>query len=246
MIGPKEKEFDPVAGGTPTSDKFTKEHLRHLPKYIVYRAALLREKLILTYLVGTISGLFGIYFVISRVEVSTLYDKLRVKEYILAPGVLDFTTATPQSVPDSYVSDAVNEFLSTLGNVNATNIDEQYSSLIRFMSDPLKIQFEADARDWIAQVKTEDLAQIFKIKNKDIVSNQQGLYRVTAFVKADFYAEAQYLGGEDQVVEMKLKLVPPERGIRWYLQIIEINWSKLDKFKKRESVSKPVMEEEHE
>ena len=112
------------------------------------------------------------------------------------------------------------------------------------MSDPLKIQFEADARDWISQVKAEDLAQIFKIKSKEVASNQQGLYAITAFARADFYADGQSLGYENQVVEMKLKLVPPERGIRWYLQIIEIHWSKLDKFKKRESVAKPQMEEE--
>src|SRR3990167_6520082 len=121
MLGPKEKGFEKVTSDPPEIQA-TKEHLKHLPKYIVYRAALLREKLILTYLIGGISGLFLIYFVVSRIEVSNLYDQLRVKEYILAPGVLDFTTATPQSVPDSYVNDAVSDFLSTLGNINASNI----------------------------------------------------------------------------------------------------------------------------
>ena len=81
------------------------------------------------------------------------------------------------------------------------------------------------------------------IKSKEIVSNQQGQYGVTAFVKANFYADGQYLGNEDQVVEMTLKLVPPEQGKRWYLQITQINWSKLDKFKKRETVTKPKAEE---
>ena len=199
--------------------------------------------MILTYLIGVISALFLVYFVVSRIEVSSLYDKLRVKEYILAPGVLDFTTATPQSVPDSYVNDAVSDFLSTLGNINASNIIEQYASLTRSMSPELKIQFEADAKDWVAQIKAEDLAQIFMIKSKEIVSNQQGQYGVTAFVKANFYADGQYLGNEDQVVEMTLKLVPPEQGKRWYLQITQINWSKLDKFKKRETVTKPKTEE---
>ena len=242
MLGPKEKGFEKVTSDPPEIQA-TKEHLKHLPKYIVYRAALLREKLILTYLIGGISGLFLVYFVVSRVEVSNLYNQLRVKEYILAPGVLDFTTATPQSVPDSYVNDAVSDFLSTLGNINATNIIEQYASLSRSMSPELKIQFEADAKDWIAQIKTENLAQIFMIKSKEIVSNQQGHYGVTAFVKANFYADGQYLGNEDQVVEMTLKLVPPEQGKRWYLQIVSINWSKLDKFKKRETVTKPKTEE---
>ena len=120
MIGPKEKGFE-KAISDPPEVQTSKEHLKHLPKYIAYRAALLREKLLLTYLIAGISGLFLTYFVVSRIEVSSLYDKLRVKEYILAPGVLDFTTATPQSVPDSYVNDAVSDFLSTLGNINSTN-----------------------------------------------------------------------------------------------------------------------------
>ncbi len=246
MIGPKEKEFEKIPTDLPKGVHTGKEHLKNLPKYIAYRAALLREKLLLTYLCILISSLFLIYFVISRVEISNLYAKMRVKEYILAPGVLDFTTATPQSIPDSYVHDAVSDFLSNLGNVNASNIIEQYASLKRFMSEPLKIQFDADAKDWIQQVKSEDLAQIFRTKKLEIVANQEGSYGVTSFVQADFYAASQYLGHEDQVVEMKLKLVPPERGKRWYLQIISISWSKLEKFRSRNLIEKPTAGDTHE
>ena len=179
-MGPKDKDFSRVASSSPKEPE-AREAFKNLPKYIAYRAALLREKLILSYLVAIISGLFIVYFVISRVEIASLYNQLRVKEYILAPGVLDFTTTTPQSVPDSYVNDAVNDFLATLGNINASNIEEQYDSLERFMSPELKIQFAEDAKDWIQQAKTEDLAQIFHIKKKDVVSNSQGSYAVTAF-----------------------------------------------------------------
>ena len=241
MIGPKEKNIRRTQSKAPPSPKGT-EHFRNLPKYISYRAALLREKLIMSYLVAILSGLFVVYFVISRVEIASLYKQLRVKEYILAPGVLDFTTATPQSVPDSYVNDAVSDFLSTLGNINATNIGEQYESLKRFMSPELKIKFGNDAKEWIAQAKSEDLAQIFVIKKKKIKSNSQGYYNVTAFARADFYASGQYLGHEDQVVEMTLTLVPPDRSKRWYLQITSLSWSKLDDFhtrKKLESPGKP-------
>ena len=238
MIGPKEKNVRQVQSKAPPNEKGASQ-FRNLPKYISYRAALLREKLIMSYLVAILSGLFVVYFVISRVEIASLYKQLRVKEYILAPGVLDFTTATPQSVPDSYVNDAVSDFLSTLGNINATNIAEQYESLKRFMSPELKIKFGNDAKDWIAQAKSEDLAQIFVIKKKKIKSNSQGYYNVTAFARADFYAAGQYLGHEDQVVEMTLTLVPPDRSKRWYLQITSLSWSKLDDFQTRKKLESP-------
>ena len=81
-------------GQVPWNKNLTKESFKKLPKYIAYRAALLREKLILSYLIAIISGLFVIHFTISRIEIASLYKQLRLKEYILAPGVLDFTTAT--------------------------------------------------------------------------------------------------------------------------------------------------------
>ncbi|MFK7824481.1 MAG: hypothetical protein AB8G05_10000 [Oligoflexales bacterium] len=236
MIGPKEKNFHKQTSDPPNKSK---TNFQSLPKYISYRAALLREKLILTYLLGLLALLFIGYFAISRMEISSLYKQLRVKEYILAPGVLDFTTATPQSVPDSYVNDAVNDFLSTLGNINAHIITEQYESLKRFMSPELKIQFAADSKEWIQQTKHEDLAQIFRVKSKKIISNSDGYYSITAFVRADFYASGQSLGHEDQVVEMTIKLVPPDREKRWYLQITSLSWSKLESFQTRKTISKP-------
>lgn len=238
MIGPIEKKFLKQKQEA-VHESVEPQEFRQLPKYIAYRAALLREKLVMSYFVVIISALFASYFVISRIEISALYKQLRAKEYILAPGVLDFTTATPQSVPDSYVNEAVGDFLSTLGNVNVSNVEEQYTSLKRFMSPEFKIQFTADAKEWLQQIKREDLAQIFRIKQKKISFDSKGNYAVTAFVRADFYAASQYLGHEDQVVTMKLKLIPPERNIRWYLQITSLSWSKLKDFNTRNSLKAP-------
>lgn len=237
MIGTKEKnlkkkETAPPKKGNVSTFKF-------LPNYICYKASLLREKLILSYIIGLICAFFIVHFVSSRVEISRLYEKLRTKEYILAPGVRDFTVATPQSVPDSYVNDAASDFLSTLGNINSSIIVEQYDSLKRFMSPKLRIKFTSDSKEWIEQVKTEGLAQIFHIKKKEIATNNQGFYSITAFARADFYITGQFLGSEDQVIEMVMKLVPPERSKRWYLEIISLSWSKLGTFNRRKSISKP-------
>lgn len=234
MVGSKDKQINPV----PLSDMKSQDlnTFQYLPKYISYKAALLREKLVLSYIIGIQSLILISYFIVSRVEISHLYNELRVKEYILAPGVRDFTPVSPQSIPDPYVHDAVSDFISTLGNLNASTILENYSGLKRFMSEELRIKFDVDTRDWIKQVQTEDLAQIIHVKKKDIITNSDGAFKVTAFARADFYAAGQYLGHEDQVIEMELKLIPPDPGKRWFLEMTKMNWSKLETFKSKKDL----------
>ena len=211
-------------------------NLKLLPKSICYKAALLREKMTLKAIIAILLTLLCTQYAVSRWEIYSLHKKLREKEYILAPGVMDFTTASPQFVPDAYVSDAVSDFISNLGNVNANNIDQQYGGLQRFMSDQLKIAFEIEMGNWIEQVKREGIAQIISVKDKEIITNDNGSYQVVANVLVDYYAGKQYLGKEDQVIEMMLKLIPPERGKRWYLQIESLSWGKADIFKIKQNL----------
>lgn len=237
MIGPIEKGFQKAELSVPPKGSYEGVDLSILPKYIAYKSALLREKMTLYYVLGAISLLFFSHYFVSRLEISSLHGKLREKEYILAPGVLDFTKASPQMIPNSYVHDAAMDFLSSLGNVSAANIDEQFTSLKRFMSKELKVQFDVDTVDWIEQVKTDNISQILKVTDLEITSNLDGAYRVIALGKADFYADQQYLGHEDQVIEMILRLVPPESGKRWYLQINSLSWEKADTFKTKSNFS---------
>lgn len=238
MIGPIEKGFQAAKVSVPPVGTYDGVDLSILPKYISYKAALVREKLTFQYLLGIFAILFVGHYVASKLEVSNLYTKLREKEYILAPGVLDFTTASPQSVPDSYVNDAATDFLSNIGNVNPQNIDEQYASLNRFMSDQLKVQFQMETADWVRQVKSENISQLLTVTDKEITSNESGAYKVVALGRADFYAENQYLGHEDQVIEMILRLTPPESGKRWYLEITSLSWTKAKTFETKNSLKR--------
>ena len=137
LIGPKEKgiEKTPTWPQEEQEGKFEGVELRFLPRFISYKAALLKEKMALKTLLVFFLVFFGFHYMAMRLEIASLHKKLREKEYILAPGVLDFTVVSPQNVPDSYVDDAVSDFLSDLGNISATNVDEQYGRLKRFMSD---------------------------------------------------------------------------------------------------------------
>lgn len=238
MIGPKEKEIEGEQVKSPPQGIYQGIDLKMLPKYLCYKASLLKEKMALKTVIALLLSLFLCQYCTSRMEISSLHKKLREKEYILAPGVQDFTTASPQAVPDSYVDDAVNDFLSDLGNVSANNIDEQYNTLKRFMSDKLKVAFDMEAASWIEQVKSEGISQITTVIAKEIKTDNEGNYQVIATTRAEFYASQQYLGHEDQVVEMTLKLSPPEKGRRWYLEITGLTWGKAETFKTKNNLSK--------
>lgn len=243
MIGPMEKGFAAAKLEASPKEVYDGVDLSVLPKFICYRAALLKEKMTLQYVVLALLLLSIGHYATSRFEISELYQKLREKEYILAPGVLDFTPAAPQTVTDSYINDAVTDFLSDLGNVNAASIDEQYARLARFMSKKLRVQFEMDTVQWVGQVKAESISQMLTIREREIRSDDKGSYKVVALGRAEFYGNQSYLGFEDQVIEMTLRLVPPEINKRWTLQIESLAWNKAASFNTRKALSKSAAPE---
>ena len=98
MIGAMEKGMQAAQVVTPPKGTFEGVDLKILPKYISFRAALLRNQLTHQYLILILSAFFVVHYISSRIEIYSLYGKLRAKEYILAPGVMDFTPASAQSV----------------------------------------------------------------------------------------------------------------------------------------------------
>lgn len=239
IIGPMEKGMAIAKLHTPPSHVIDGVDLSTLPKYICYRAALLREKVSLQFALALVSGVLLVVFVSSRLEVSRLYSKLREKEYILAPGVQDFTPVAPQNVPDSHIQNAAMEFLQAFGNINPLNIDEQYARLAENMSPELKVQFELEAAPWRAKVKEEGISQILSISEKEIRSDKNGHYQVTAIGKKDSFVNHEHLGATDEVIEMVLKLVAPQAGKRWYLQIEKLESHDANAFRVKSGLSNP-------
>ena len=229
IIGPKEKGIGKTLA-QPQEGRFEGVELRFLPRFISYKAALLKEKMALKTLLVFFLVFFGFHYMAMRLEIASLHKKLREKEYILAPGVLDFTVVSPQNVPDSYVDDAVSDFLSDLGNISATNVDEQYGRLKRFMSDSFRITFERESAPWVEQIKEEGISQILTVTKREIETDDGGKYHITAMARADFYANQEYLGHEDQIIELSLQLTPPREGKRWYLEITSLYWTTAETF----------------
>ena len=241
VIGPMEKGMEAARLQTPPAHVVDGVDLRVLPKFICYRAALLREKLSLQYGLAILTGVFLVFFVSSRIEISHLYKRLREKEYILAPGVQDFTPAAPSSVPDSHVANAAMEFLETFGNINPVNIDEQYARLEDSMSPELKVRFELEAGAWKAKVKSDGISQIYSIADKEIRTKHDGYYEVTAVGHKDSYVNHEHIGSIEQTVDMVLKLIPPQAGKRWYLEIESLESHEANAFRVKTDLSqKPV------
>lgn len=225
MISAMDKGVEAAKLSTPPVGVFEGVDLRTLPKFISFKAALIKEKLTLQYVLAIHLAIFAAYLVLSRLEVHGLQTKLREKEYILAPGVVDFTPASPQTVSDTYVVNAAMSFVSLLGNINSVNIDEQYQRLATFMSPELAIQFEQEVLDWKEAVKTENISEILKVTEREVVADGNGNYQVTALARRERYSAGENLGYTDEVITMNLRLVPPAKGKEWYLEIASLKRS---------------------
>ena len=235
MIGVFEKDMQKEKVEPTPVGIYDGVNLKVLPKFICYKAALLKQKGTLELFVSLLSMALVSYFVITRFEISSLYDKLRSKEYILAPGVIDFTPASSQSVSDEYVSQAVMEFVSQFVNINPANIDERYESLANAMSSDLQIKFRSEASSWREKVKQDNLFEMASVTSKQIESDAKGSYRVVAKVKTSSFVGSEHIGVRDEVIEMGLKLMPPREGKRWFLEMTSLSKGSLDSYNVKKS-----------
>lgn len=204
--------------------------LSMVPNYVAYKAALIREKTMLQHICLGLAVTLVVLFIASRVEVSHLETRLRVKEYILAPGVSDFIPVAPQSVPDAYVQHAVSDFVTTLGNTNPTNIEERFRQLSSVMSPALQVQFGAEAAEWVAKARAENISEMITILDKRIEADSDGRYRAVVRTRTDSFVGSESIGYRNEVVEMGLRLVPPDVGRRWFLEITSLSRASAEAF----------------
>jgi hypothetical protein len=231
MIGVMEKGMEVAQVATPAQGSYEGIDLKVLPKYISFRAAMLHNRMTQQYVIILLAAFLVGSFVISRVEVHSLYSKLREKEYILAPGVQDFTAASAQSVPEDYVDGAVIDYVGQMGNITTGNIDDQYKRIADRMSPQLRIKFLVEASDFKAKVKAENISEQLTITDKEIRPDGKGYYQVTLIARRDTYVNNDYIGHKDEAIEMVLQLVPPRNGVRWFLQINSLTRQSAETFK---------------
>ena len=227
MLGPIEKGFKKAKLEQPPDTQYEGVDLSILPKYICYKAALIKEKSNLQFILFFTSMLFLFVFFKMGIDISSLHNRLRLKEYILAPGVVDFTTVSPQSVTDEYVENVVEDYALDFGNINANNVTKRFDILSSFMSRKQKLKFDIDSKDWIEQVKEENISQLFTIIEKEIQTDEIGNFKCKVMGRVDLYSDDSFLGNENLLIQMTLKLAPPRDGQRWKLEIQNFGWEQL-------------------
>jgi len=204
--------------------------LSAVPNYVAYKAAMIREKLLLQYVCIGLAALLAVVYVSSRFEVSDLAQSLRTKEFILAPGVSDFIPVAPRSVPDSYVQHAVSDIVSTLGNTTPANIEERFAQLASLMSPALQVLFAAEAPEWTAKARAENVSELTTVLDKRVEADDQGRYKATVSTKTETFISGEAIGYRNEVIEMGLRLVPPDAGRRWYLEITSLTRTSADAY----------------
>ena len=219
----------------PPPQEFEGIDLSILPKYLCFKAALKKEKMIWQTFSLVLSILFVSVFAIDRFELSSLYQKYREKEYIVLP---DFIPVSPHSISSKYVHHAVNDFIQKLGSISPKTIEEQYQMLSENMSLDFRRRFEVQMVDWIESVKRENIIEAIHCPKKEIISHGDGTYDVTALCTRDSFVNHEHIGKQDEVIEMTIAAIPPKKAKRWVLEIKRLKRSSKKSFQVKKSLSK--------
>lgn len=230
MIGPIEKGLEAARIQTPKVGTYEGHDLRVLPEFISYKAALIKEKLIWR----NISFLMGLMFLLVAIfsggTISSLNERLRLKEYISLP---DFVAVSPQSISDEEIKGFVEDFIDKLGNYNALNVEKNYLRLSTSMSNKLRMKFELESSDLINWIKEENVTETLQCRKTEIVE-VDGVYKVVASCSKETYVNREFLGVKGQIIEMEVKLLPPKKGKK-PLQVFDLQRITPEGFKAKNS-----------
>jgi hypothetical protein len=230
MIGPMKKGIEGAKLHTPEHGVYEGHDLRVLPEFVCYKAALLKEKVVWQNVSLVIGAMLTLVILFTGGTISSLNERLRLKEYISLP---DFVAVSPQSISDEEIHGFVEDFISKLGNYNASNIERNYERLSMMMSNELRMKFDLESSDLIPWVKEEKITETLVCKKTEIVEID-GVYKVVSSCLKETYVNREFLGVKSQIIEMEVKLLPPKRGIK-PLQVVNLQKITPEAFKAKTS-----------
>lgn len=198
--------------------------LRVIPKYVSYKAAILREKLGMQFLLGLCTFLWFATFLVQGNRIDYWQTKYREKEFILVPSnIVGHTPAVPQDVPKSYVSNAATYFVELLGNTTPSDIEEHYERFAGYMSAELRGKFLSETARWRQTSKAEGIYEQIEVTQKEHLADGQGGYQVTMALRRDRRVGGEFMGSTQEIIKMKLQLVPPQQEKEWIFEIKEFS-----------------------
>lgn len=208
----------------PPAGVFGEVDLRVIPKYVSYRAALLREKHGLHVILGIAVFLWVSTFLVQSNRIDYWQTKFREKEFILVPStIVGHTPAVPQTVPKSYVGNAINYFVELVGNTTPSNIQEHYERFSNYLSQDLKARFLAETVTWRETARSENIYEQVDIVQKDWIEDGKGSYDATVVIRRDRRVNGDFMGSSQETIKMKLQLVPPQGEKEWIFEIKEFS-----------------------
>ncbi len=224
MLKAIDKGVEAAEMSRPPAGVYGNVDLRAIPKFVSYRAALLREKHGLHFILGLVVFLWTSTFLIQSNRIDYWQSKFREKEFILVPStIVGHTPAVPQTVPKSYVENAVSFFIELLGNTTPSNIQEHYERFSNYMSPELRTQFLAETVNWRETARTENIYEQVEITQNERLGDGKGGFDVTVALRRDRRVGGDFMGSSPEIIKMRLQLVPPQGEKEWIFEIKEFS-----------------------
>ncbi|MBI2601894.1 MAG: hypothetical protein HYW48_02460 [Deltaproteobacteria bacterium] len=179
--------------------------------------ALFEQRILL--IVVSIAAL--ILIITDRVSLNELQTKLREKEYILAPGVMDFAKVNPGVISHDYVREFVESLSLSLGCFGASDIETRHRGLEKYMADDFRIRFRETTKKDLTLFTSNDVAELFSVKSTEIIEKDSGFEAVVKGTQTRFVSGLKVFEGP-HVFIFSLKAVAPSSASPWALEIKDI------------------------
>ncbi len=198
--------------------------LRVLPQFISFKAATLREKLNLQYVI-----LLGVFawaatFLIQNNRIDYWQTKYREKEFILVPSkIVGHTPAVPQTVPKEYVKDAFDYFIQMQGTTTPSGIRNQLENFASYMEKGLSSKYLAQVDEWITLCEKKGIYEQVEITKLDFEYNKNGVFKAEILLRRDRRENSDFLGTAMEKIEMTMTVQPPKPGQAWAFEITDFS-----------------------
>ena len=207
--------------------EFKLERLKNVPNYVVLEAA--RKHVRLGF--EGVLALSLLANVIFGWQLVGLSDRLSQKRIALVPSRLDQTIEVDVGrISEAQVHSTFTMYLSLLGTVDSTNIDENYRVLKDFMTPELKIQFERETREYRRMVKTEGLSEQSIVSTKKVDVAKDGQIEAVAVVRIRPSIGTTLGKIREEKVIMHMRVITNYEQNQWLLQITSLTRGPIETF----------------
>ena len=101
------------------------------------------------------------------------------------------------------------------------DVERKYFEAALMMAPNLKKKFELETEELIPWIKDEKISEILTCSKKEVFF-KDGQYLMKANCTKERYAQSEYLGKIHEVIEIKMRPIPPNAQKKWILEITDL------------------------